>query len=203
MIQIPVLFTRSDSIYKKLGCDCYDKLRDARNYCGKFAVIAHPPCRSWGRLSHMAKPDPDEHELALFAIDIIQKNGGILEHPRSSKLFPDHLPLPGQIDSFDGFTIYIDQFWYGHKARKRTLLYIVGCKISDLPSIPLRFDAIEYIIGSGKNKHAPKRPEISKADRERTPEKLALWMIETIQIIERNKKTQQLKHPDFRRQHSG
>ena len=33
-----------------------------------YPVICHPPCRAWGRLSHMANPRPDEKDLAWFAL---------------------------------------------------------------------------------------------------------------------------------------
>ena len=63
---IAVLFARNDSRYKQLeGYDVYDIDRDARNYNGTNPVIAHPPCRAWGRLSHMANPRPDEKDFTL------------------------------------------------------------------------------------------------------------------------------------------
>ena len=56
---IAILFARDDSRYKQLdGYDVYDIHRDARNYCKSYPVIAHPPCRAWGMLSHMANPRP-------------------------------------------------------------------------------------------------------------------------------------------------
>lgn len=49
--QIAVLFARQDSIYKTLpGCDVWDIERDARKWPGGCPVVAHPPCRAWGRL---------------------------------------------------------------------------------------------------------------------------------------------------------
>jgi hypothetical protein len=51
---VAVLFARSDSIYKEFqGVDVWDKERDARNWPGGCPVIAHPPCRTWGAMSHM------------------------------------------------------------------------------------------------------------------------------------------------------
>ena len=64
---IAVLFARDDSRYKELdGYDVYDIHRDARTYCKNYPVIAHPPCRAWGMLSHMANPRPDEKQLAYY-----------------------------------------------------------------------------------------------------------------------------------------
>ena len=87
---IAVLFARQDSRYKDLvGYDVYDIDRDARNFNGDYPIIAHPPCRAWGMLSHMANPRPDEKDLAWFAIDKVRKNGGVLEHPKGSRFFKE------------------------------------------------------------------------------------------------------------------
>lgn len=183
---VAALYVRKDSVYKNLVAESFDIDRDATLYNGPYPIIAHPPCGQWGKLSHFAYPNPIEKQLALIAINQIRVFGGVLEHPRASKLWPQFLPLPGSFDSFGGFTISIDQFWFGHKAKKTTFLYFVGCKPSQLPQIPLRFDLIEHGVSQGKNKHKPQLREISKADRERTPLNLALWLIEVAQIINDN-----------------
>lgn len=184
-----VLFARKDSIYKQLGCDVYDIDRDARTWNGGSAAIYHPPCRAWGGLSHMAKPRGDEKELAIWSINMIWKFGGVLEHPRKSKLWPHmNLPMPGVIDNHGGFSILINQSWWGHKAEKKTLLYIKGCKPTEIPTIPISFSAVEYVIGAcGKTPKWRRRPEVPKDDREHTPPDLAKWLIELVEIINHKK----------------
>lgn len=178
MLPVSVLFVQSNSIYKSLNVDCWDKGRDARNYIGTNPIIAHPPCRSWGKLSHFSKHPDDEPGLALYAISLIHKNGGVLEHPRGSRLFPTYLPFPGKKDAFGGFTISIDQFWFGHKAKKNTFIYICGTTLNDLPALPLRFDAIEHVINSSSRKKYCNIKEVSKFERSATPLNLAFWLIE-------------------------
>lgn len=69
MSKIAVLFARKDSAYKQSSLfDVYDIDRDARTYCDSYPVLAHPPCRAWGMLSHMANPRPNEKQLAFFAL---------------------------------------------------------------------------------------------------------------------------------------
>ncbi len=136
---IAVLFARNDSRYKELdGYDVYDIHRDARNYCLSYPVLAHPPCRAWGQLSHMANPRPDEKQLAFFALAQVRLNGGVLEHPAGSRLWREaNLPLEGEFpDEFGGFTIEVDQYDFGHVAHKKTKLYICGIAMRELPQLP-------------------------------------------------------------------
>ena len=89
------------------------------------------------------------------------------------------LPLPGKYDEYGGFSICIDQFWFGHKAQKKTLIYVCGCTQAELPSIPMRFDAVEYTVSSRIKKKSGRRTkkEITKSEREHTPNDLAKWLI--------------------------
>lgn len=176
-----VLYTQKNSIHNKLGCDCWDIIRDARKYDGNSPVIAHPPCRAWGKLKNFAKPRPDEKELALHAINVIRKNGGVLEHPKDSGLWPNILPLPGTIDEYGGWTLFVHQKWFGHKAQKKTYLYIVGCKPKDIPDYPISFDVPTHIINFTKQNG---KTPVSKKEREATPYDLAKWLIDLINKIQ-------------------
>jgi hypothetical protein len=137
-IMISVLFVRRDSAYKRNpALDVYDADRDALTFKGENPVIAHPPCRSWGKLAHMAKPREGERELALWAVDRVRANGGILEHPKGSRLWREaNLPIGDEIDEYGGFTLEVDQYDFGHVAPKKTLLYIVGISRDKLPALP-------------------------------------------------------------------
>lgn len=178
---VAVLFARKDSVYKSIpGCDVYDINRDARTYPGALPVVCHPPCRSWGRLRSFAKPRPDERELAIFAVDQVRKYGGVLEHPVGSELWSVlALPLPGRgLDSYGGFTLGINQNWFGHRAEKKTLLYIVGVTPRNVPSVPFTLDYPSHVIArNNRNKYA-RRPEVTAAEREHTPLNLAHWLVD-------------------------
>jgi hypothetical protein len=184
---VSALFVSEKSVYKSLVSDCYDFKRNALNFFGINPVICHPPCRSWGRLSHMCNFDINEHNLAYFAIDLIRAYGGVLEHPSGSKLWPNVLPLPGLTDDYGGFSISIDQFWFGHKAKKNTMLYICGCQFKDIPSIPLRFESIEFVVAKSNfhKKSVRSRPEVSKKERSDTPILFAKWLISIAQMCTR------------------
>jgi hypothetical protein len=179
MHDIAVLFARENSIYKTIpSCDVYDINRDARTYKGKMPVVAHPPCRSWGRLRQFAKPRPDEKELAVFAVETIRRVGGVLEHPAESSLWLHcHMPRPGEFyDQYGGWTIAVEQFHWGHRAEKATWLYIVGCNPSDLPEIPVRQGRPTHCIRPTKS--YPRLPSVTKAEREQTPPAFAEWLVQ-------------------------
>ncbi len=139
---IPVLFVHNRSNYKKLGTfDCYDEKRNALTYTGSSPVIAHPPCRTFSRLRAFTTAPVEEKKLAYWAVDLVRKQGGIIEHPYDSQLWKDiDAPKPGTYDKYGGFTLVFDQYDFGYYTRKRTRLYIVGCKAAQLPPLPMRFD---------------------------------------------------------------
>lgn len=187
---VSALYTRKNSIYKKLNIDCWDVQRDARNYTGPGPIICHPPCRSWGQCRWLAKPKEGEKELSIIAVNQVRKFGGILEHPSRSSLWPYmNLPLPNQVpDRYGGFSISIDQSWWGHLVRKPTLLYIVGTTLKKMPACPIRFDAITHTIfvsqRMAKRKKLGQRQKkvLSKAGRETTPIEFAKWLIEVAEL---------------------
>ncbi len=182
-MKVAVLFARKDSHYKAIpGADVWDIDRDARNWPGGRSVVAHPPCRAWGRLRHMATAvKPPEKELALFAVRQVRVFGGVLEHPAGSTLWAEAgLPRPGRHDEFGGWTLPIVQSWWGHKADKATWLYIVGCAPVDVPTLPFRLGRATHVVASNSyaKGHPLWRPEITKAEREHTPPQLAAWLVD-------------------------
>jgi hypothetical protein len=176
---IAALFVRADSVYKRMpNVDAWDIERNALNWPGGTPVVAHPPCRAWGRLRQWANPRPGEKELALRAVEWVRKHGGVLEHPEGSQLWAEaKLPAPGVRDEFGGYTLPVDQSWWGHKARKRTLLYVVGCEPKNLPDIPLDFREPTHCIHRTKRDRIWK-PEVTKAEREHSPQAFAEWLVE-------------------------
>lgn len=176
---IAVLFARADSCYKLFSiADVWDETRDARNWPGGARVVAHPPCRLWGRLRTFARSrDPEaEKQLARDAIAHIQREGGILEHPAGSTLWADqNLPLPdAPPDKFGGWTLEIRQCDWGHRAEKLTWLYIVGLDPADLPPVPPRREPTHVIQSRKRSGYLP---HVSKAEREHTPIYLAAWLL--------------------------
>lgn len=186
------LFVREDSAYKnRQGWDVYDASRDALSYSGTHPLVCHPPCRAWGRLSHMAHNVREgEAELALWSVDKIWKNGGILEHPAGSRLFGQYLPDVGAHDQYGGFTIEIDQYDFGHVAHKPTKLYICGINKLDLPALPPRDLTIHY-CEKGKRRsiagNVKGTTRCTQYQREYTPEKLIDYFEKVLRLIKTNK----------------
>ncbi|MEY2875283.1 MAG: hypothetical protein RLZZ373_2654 [Pseudomonadota bacterium] len=177
---VAALFCRADSVYKTLpGVDVYDAERDARTYDGPHPVVAHPPCRAWGRLRTFANPRPDERNLARLAVAIVREFGGALEHPAGSTLWDaQRLPAIGDgEDVFGGWTTGVHQWDFGHRAQKPTWLYIVGCRPSNVPELPaLKLGEASHVIQTRKREDY--RPQVTKPEREHTPAELAEWLVE-------------------------
>lgn len=166
----PVLFTRKTSPYLALGADCYDAERNALTWPGGRPAIFHPPCRSWGQLSHMAKPRPGERELAEWAMRMVRRYGGVLEHPINSKLWKESRCHGwGLRDQWGGVLVPCAQSAFGHRAPKFTGLYMVGI---DIPSIPEPRPTTNVVENMG-------RPE-----REATPPELAAWLLALVETIQ-------------------
>lgn len=165
---VSVLFARSDSCYFELVGDVWDEARDARGYVGSSSVIAHPPCRGWGRLSHISIATGEEKALGLFAVDQVRRCGGVLEHPWSSKLWKAAgLPRPSDgVDSWGGFTVLLDQGWFGHAAPKPTWVYVCGIAKSAMPGLPVKLHRAEG-----------RTLELPVAQREATPIDFAKWLV--------------------------
>lgn len=190
MQPVAALFVRADSIYKSMpAVDCYDIDRNALTWPGGCPVVAHPPCRGWGKLYYFAKPAPGEKDLGPWAVHQVRTYGGVLEHPKDSKLWEAAgLPRPGQVDAWGGWTLPVSQHWWGHRAEKMTWLYIVGCAPDSIPDIPLRLGAATHVIAQSRVRRkdgtrlrkgmAGWRPEVTKAEREHTPPPLAAWLVE-------------------------
>lgn len=183
-VKFPVaaLFVDPRGPYPDLAAEWFDEARDARSFEGGLPVVAHPPCRAWSRLRAMAKPLPGERELAFYALDAVRRCGGVLEHPSGSLLWRvAGLPQGTTRDHHGGWTLVVDQNWWGHRARKRTLLYFVGVEPSRLPSIPLDLREPPCTVGlfSGRDR-ARARPELSKPERHLSPPAFARWLCQAV-----------------------
>lgn len=182
---VAILCTHPQSHYRHLsGAICFDEHTDARTFAGGMPVVAHPPCRLWGKLrglSTLTGPEAErERELARFCVNQVRQCGGVLEHPAFSKLWADEaIPLPGTgLDHWGGFSIDVNQCWWGHRAIKRTWLYIVGTTPATMPEYGPSFVAHSGICGTLKRRRIKGLPEIPKKERHLTPPAFATWLVE-------------------------
>lgn len=164
--------------------DCWDETRDARLYAGPHPVVAHPPCGPWGKLRHLYRKH--EHDCAPRAVEQVREWGGVLEHPSGSLLWAHcGLPRPGELpDAWGGKTLEVDQCDWGHVARKRTWIYLVGVRLERYPRLPKREPTHWVSGGRGRNcarNHTPVPPGIkicSAQQRRRTPPRFAEWLVQ-------------------------
>jgi hypothetical protein len=148
--------------------------RDATKYAGPWPVVAHPPCSHWGRYHQKAH---DDGRTGPVAVEQVRRWGGILEHPRDSKLWNAcAMAYPGGLpDGFGGYTVAVNQCDWGHPARKPTWLYVVGCPPARLPPMP----------PPGREQYRPPCPSgargicerLSTGQRQLTPPAFAAWLV--------------------------
>jgi hypothetical protein len=181
---IAALFVQKNGHYFGLeGVDPWDEERDARLYSGPHAVVAHPPCARWCRLAglvekrwgHKKGEDGGCFEAALRAV---RSFGGVLEHPAYTdawKKFGLTRPpkeggwVPDLSDWLPGgWVCHVEQGHYGHRARKATWLYAVGCTLPDLKWGP----SVGRALTSWCGNHVPEsenRPRLGKKEASQTP----------------------------------
>ena len=162
------------------GVDAWGLERDATTYAGPWPVVAHPPCAAWGNLRWATK---DDGKTGPIAVAQVRKFGGVLEHPADSSLFSAcGMPAPGWLpDEWGGYTVAVRQCDWGHKAAKSTWLYIVGCRVVDLPATPPRREPTHLVQARPAwERHAglPWKPEMPKRERHLTPPAFAEWLVE-------------------------
>ena len=162
------------------GVDCWPLKRDARRYAGPWPIVAHPPCGPWGSYAHKSHEDP---ELALRAVEQVQRYGGVLEHPAKSRLWKScDLPQPGATAKRQGnaYTVEIRQVDFGHRASKPTWLYIVGGGILPPMPLPVPDPAPPRPYKSGRQPRGVLET-LSKRQRKLTPPRLADWLVRVAQ----------------------
>jgi hypothetical protein len=144
--QVAALFVETGGTYYNLkDVEPYDAERDARGYCGPWPVVAHPPCKRWGRFWHGSTRKPHQFRLGedggcfAAALTAVRNYGGVLEHPEGSRAwnwFGLRPPQRGagwqRADGFGGWSCYVEQGHYGHFSRKQSWLYAVDCVLPEL-----------------------------------------------------------------------
>ena len=142
---IAALYVETNGPYAGLdGVEVWDKARDARTYAGPHPVVAHPPCARWSTLAAVVEAvhgykRGDDGGCFAAALNAVRNHGGVLEHPANSsawRWFGMCQPPSGggwvNADWEGGWTCCVAQRNYGHRARKLTWLYAVGCDIPTL-----------------------------------------------------------------------
>ncbi len=136
MTTVAALFVATGGCYFGLpGVDPWDEKRDARLYAGPHPVVAHPPCSRWCRLAGLVEArwgykKGDDGGTFASALASVRRWGGVLEHPAYAASFAAHgLTAPAgawQRTMDGGWVCHVEQWHYGHRAKKATWLYYFG-----------------------------------------------------------------------------
>jgi hypothetical protein len=176
---VAALFVDPAGVYAGLpDVEVWDEARDARLYAGPWPVVAHPPCNHWCQLASVNAARYETFEIGddggcfEAALEAVRTYGGVLEHPAHSLAW-SHFRLPqpspgGWQQAFDdiGFVTCVSQSAYGHVARKRTWLYLVGSPLL----LDWRDPRGAAVIGGGINSgECVGRRKIEKREASSTP----------------------------------
>lgn len=141
---VAALYVDPAGVYANLpGVEVWDEGRDARRYAGPWPVVAHPPCARWCRLAGLVEARwgyrrGEDGGCFAAALHAVRTWGGVLEHPAYSDAWDAYgLPEPLTVYGWTGGTCggwstYVEQHRYGHKAKKATWLYAYGVELPDL-----------------------------------------------------------------------
>ena len=181
---IAALYVEKHGCYADLpGVELWDEARDARLYGGPWPVVAHPPCTRWCRLAGLVEARwgykrGDDGGCFAAALGSVREFGGVLEHPAHSGAWGAHElngpPTGGawvNADLMGGWTCYVEQGRYGHRARKGTWLYANG---AELPSLKWGFTSgtscgVSWTGRSQDMLTADPRPRLASGETAATP----------------------------------
>ena len=178
---IAALYVDPGGPYPRLVEHWWDEARDARTYAGPWPVVAHPPCGPWGRLRFLCTKQ--DAAAGPHAVAMVQRFGGVLEHPADSRLWRYCLlPLPGELpDAAGGRTYLVRQVAWGHACEKPTWLYVVGVPADVVVRGILTGGTATHRVTSGPR--GPVLPFAHAALRRRTPVAFAEWLIALAQRV--------------------
>jgi hypothetical protein len=178
---VAALYVETDGAYFGLSSvDPWDEARDARAYAGPHPVVAHPPCTLWGKMARVnyarwgGEHNRPGNDGGCFksALAAVRAWGGVLEHPADSYAFAEHgLPHPKgtgwQRTICGGWVCEVWQSAYGHRANKRTWLYVYGAFPPPLDwRRPVGTHQVGYQDQRGKSRN---KPTLSKQEASHTP----------------------------------
>lgn len=144
MSRVAALYVETGGVYYGLpDVEPWDEERDARLYAGPWPVVAHPPCKRWGRFAGQVERRfgyriGDDGGCFEAALASVRAFGGVIEHPAYSHAWDRfNLPEPawrgGWTFGLDGgASCYVEQWHYGHPVKKATWLYAYGVELPEL-----------------------------------------------------------------------
>lgn len=141
---VAALFVARGGCYTGLqGVDPWTEDRDARLYAGPWPVVAHPPCSRWCRLAGLVEARwghkrGEDGGCFASALASVRRWGGVLEHPAYTDAWAAFLlPVPPRHGGWvrgicGGWAAHVEQWHYGHPAKKATWLYAFGATLPEL-----------------------------------------------------------------------
>ena len=189
---IAALFVDPRGIYSTMpDVDAWGEERDARLYDGPHPVVAHPPCSRWCRLAGLVEARwghkrGEDGGCFASALASVRRFGGVLEHPAYSDAWAAFgLPAPLRTGGWTrglcgGWSCHVEQWHYGHPAKKATWLYAFGVELADLRwgSVPDGSTKAPVSWCGNHVKSGEKRPRVGKRAASASPPDFARLLVE-------------------------
>lgn len=178
---VAILFCDPRGAYSQVpDVNLWDEQRDARLYAGPWPIVAHPPCSRWCRLAGLVEARwghkrGEDGGCFASALASVRRWGGVLEHPAYSDAWETfRLPVPNQHGGWQrglcgGWTCQVNQFHYGHRARKATWLYAFGTERPRLRWGGAHGATAVVSYCRNHRNSGDRRPEVHKRERSGTP----------------------------------
>lgn len=143
-VTVAALFVARGGCYTDLrDVDPWTEDRDARLYAGPWPVVAHPPCSRWCRLAGLVEARwghkrGEDGGCFASALASVRRWGGVLEHPAYTDAWAVFLlPVPPRHGGWvrgicGGWAAHVEQWHYGHPAKKATWPYAFGATLPEL-----------------------------------------------------------------------
>ncbi len=176
---VAALYVDPHGVYANLpGVEVWDEARDARTYAGPWPVVAHPPCARWSRWAGFTEAvfrltKGEDGGCFASALEAVRTWGGVIVHPAYSEAWDAYgLPEPTVYEGWTGgicggWSAYVEQGRYGHKAKKATWLYAYGVDPPILRWGHTPDQLHEWKVSwHGRSKGGP---ELTKRERSATP----------------------------------
>lgn len=187
--------TYAGDLWNRPDVELWYKAKDARSYPGPHAVVAHPPCARWGRMSKLVEARygiaaGEDGGCFAAALAAVRQWGGVLEHPAWSDAWSAFaLPIPDPDGGWlrgECAVAEVALFHVAHAAAARKATWLYVCGVDALPELPWGPSAAtRWSSWCGNNNRGKVVQRLSKRERNATPARFRDMLLDIARSVRR------------------